>query len=200
MASTSTANACAIDAERMARDAMDRSADAMQRAQDATERAMARSSNDRSMDAAARRATGSRTGISAAGTRVSTAFHRSHNFGGDAFAPLASISPVNSHQRSRQMLQPRLADARANLELLVFDVTVQGYSNNFAFQTPKAYSPNQSGWDWKQDPDPADSLYRVAQDAMNRGDYRRSADLFSHRCRRNIRSPRASPAPRTTKR
>src|SRR5437763_10866232 len=31
---------------------------------------------------------------------------------------------------------------------------------------------------WAQ-PDPADSLYRVAREALNRGDYRRAAQLFN---------------------
>lgn len=32
---------------------------------------------------------------------------------------------------------------------------------------------------WQQDTDPADSLYRVAYDAMNRGEWRRAADMFA---------------------
>lgn len=35
------------------------------------------------------------------------------------------------------------------------------------------------GWGQNQEPDPADSVYRVAYDAMNRGEWRRAADLFS---------------------
>ena len=43
--------------------------------------------------------------------------------------------------------------------------------------------------DWGQ-PDPADSLYRLAHEAMNRGDWRRSADLFAQVQQKYPRSTR----------
>ncbi|MEO7363340.1 MAG: HEAT repeat domain-containing protein, partial [Gemmatimonadaceae bacterium] len=50
---------------------------------------------------------------------------------------------------------------------------------NSAFSTNMSFAPiAQSSWGWSRDQDPADSLYNVARDAMNRGEYRRSAETF----------------------
>lgn len=74
--------------------------------------------------------------------------------------------------------QPRITtsvDARAYGVATNVDVATT-FSNNFAISTNPdfAYSPQ-----WQQDADPADSLYRVAYDAMNRGEWRRAADMFA---------------------
>lgn len=76
------------------------------------------------------------------------------------------------------IVQPRITtniDARAYGIATNVDVATT-FSNNFAISTNPdfAYSPQ-----WQQDPDPADSLYRVAYDAMNRGEWRRAADMFA---------------------
>jgi HEAT repeat protein len=47
---------------------------------------------------------------------------------------------------------------------------------------------------WQQEQDPADSLYRVAYDAMNRGEWRRAADLFAQVTAKYPRSRRVMSA------
>ena len=50
---------------------------------------------------------------------------------------------------------------------------------NFDFDFAHKFAPSVAfEQDWQQ-PDPADSLYRVAYESMNRGDWRRAADLFA---------------------
>lgn len=68
------------------------------------------------------------------------------------------------------------------------------YSFGRDFAPSMAYAPGQARWEWGQDPDPADSLYRIAYDAMNRGEYRRSADLFQQMQTRFPKSTRVSAA------
>jgi len=63
-------------------------------------------------------------------------------------------------------LAPRLADILPGRMELMF----QGQEDAFLRQTPRE--------PWKSD-DPADSLYRAAREALNRGEYRRAAQLFS---------------------
>lgn len=52
----------------------------------------------------------------------------------------------------------------------------------------------QSQWEWSQGADTADSLYNTARDAMNRGEYRRSADLFAQVQSKYPKSMRVSAA------
>ncbi len=145
-----------MDAERMAREATDRSFDASLRAQEATERAMARV-NDRSFESTQR----AQDAVERAMARIDM---------GAAFAPLANLSG-----QLATTINGTLESALAN------SVYSYGPSTNLAYSlsSSRSYAPDQTRWDWNQQPDPADSLYRVAQDAMNRGDYRRSADLFA---------------------
>ena len=54
-----------------------------------------------------------------------------------------------------------------------------GYSSNFSYSLPQGAAVARWQEEWKQDRDPADSLFNGARDALNRGEYRRSADLFA---------------------
>src|ERR1017187_8650301 len=75
--------------------------------------------------------------------------------------PMPAIAPVE------------VAIARPSINVNVQAATI-AYSQAFASaygydsRAPQAWAPQ----------DPADSLYRQAQQAMNRGDYRRAASLF----------------------
>ena len=78
-----------------------------------------------------------------------------------------------------------MADATARLVTTIASDFGFGIANAVAgafsgnWSGTNAYAPvAQARWEWGQDPDPADSLHRVAYDAMNRGEYRRSAELF----------------------
>jgi len=94
-----------------------------------------------------------------------------------------------------------MADATARIATTIGSDFAYGMANAVA----GAFSNNLSGayayapvplarWDNQQDQDPADSLFRVAYDAMNRGEYRRSADLFQQVQTRFPRSTRVSNA------
>jgi HEAT repeat protein len=68
-------------------------------------------------------------------------------------------------------------DIRADAEMMVaqldlhpMDLMFQGQEDAFLRQSPRE--------PWKSD-DPADSLYRAAREALNRGEYRRAAQLFN---------------------
>lgn len=158
-----------LDAERMAREATDRSFEAMQRSQEVTERAMARLT-DRSMEAATRATDRAMEDAQRALERSQRALDRTN--WGDAFAPLAGLSGQISSTISTNVATA-LADAQYSLSNSPL------FNLAYTQSTPMAYSPGHSRWEWGQDQDPADSLFRVAYDAMNRGDYRRSADLFA---------------------
>lgn len=95
-----------------------------------------------------------------------------NNLGGQ-FAPLAELSSIG-------------VTAATNFGTAIAKVSGDGFGAAYA------YAPGQSRWEWGQDPDPADSLWRVAYDAMNRGEYRRSADLFAQLQTRFPKSTRVS--------
>ena len=165
-----------MEAERMAREttdrsfeAMQRSQDAMQRTQEATERAMARVT-DRSMETTVRATERAMEDAQRALERSQRAFERTN--WGDALPSLAHLSGQISSTVSSSV-----AAAMADADFAY--AFSPSYNSTYSFQSLKAYSPDQSRWEWQPETDPADSLYRVAQDAMNRGDYRRSADLFA---------------------
>ncbi|MBC8086767.1 MAG: HEAT repeat domain-containing protein [Phycisphaerae bacterium] len=55
-----------------------------------------------------------------------------------------------------------------------------GNTYGYTYSQNNVYTPvPQARWEWSKDQDPADSLYNVAREAMNRGEYRRSADAFA---------------------
>ncbi|MEP6831990.1 MAG: HEAT repeat domain-containing protein [Gemmatimonas sp.] len=154
-----------MDAERLAREATDRSFEATQRVQEATQRAMERA-NMLSFD--------NQTHALESTSRAQEAVERamSRLDWGSAYAPLANLSGELA-----TTLTGSLNNALANSN---YAYAYSPSSNlSYSLSSSMAYAPDQSRWDWKQDPDPADSLYRVANEAMNRGDYRRSADLFA---------------------
>lgn len=93
-------------------------------------------------------------------------------------------------------------DWRASLEPLARVSTniATTFGNDLALSLGSLYfnsgfAPiSQSQWEWSQGADPADSLYNVARDAMNRGEYRRSADLFAQVQSKYPKSTRVSAA------
>lgn len=54
-----------------------------------------------------------------------------------------------------------------------------GFKPDVYVTSPEFRYESKPSQDWQQDQDPADSVYRVAYDAMNRGEWRRAADLFA---------------------
>jgi len=154
-----------MDAERMAREATDRSFDAMQRSQEAMARV-----TDRSMETSMRSTERAMQDAQRTLERSLRSLERT-NFG-DAFAPLANLSSQLSSTITTN-ISAALADAQYSYSYS------PSYNLAYTQNMPMAYAPGQSQWEWKQEPDPADSLFRVALDAMNRGDYRRSAEMFA---------------------
>lgn len=137
------------DAERMAREALDRSFDATQRGIEAAERG--REAAERAMERAAR-------------DMEMTGHSLSVNV-----APYARIASDFGNHIAGTVAAGINSDFAYNF----------GSNINSVYSSSAAFAPiAQSRWGWSQDPDPADSLYNVARDAMNRGEYRRSAELF----------------------
>lgn len=152
------------DAERMAREAMDRSFDAQQRGFEAAQRAQ--EAAERAMERASR--------------DMDHRLGYAYSIGTD-FAPLARLS----------------SDFATNITGQVAATVGTAFNGAFSnnFNTNMALAPiAQSSWGWSQDQDPADSLYNVARDAMNRGEYRRSAELFNQVQSKYPRSNRLSAA------
>ena len=146
------------DAERMAREAIDRSFDAEQRGYEATQRAFEASvrATERAQENADRAMERANRDIQLSGL--------SSTWSSD-FAPLARIS----------------ANIGGQVAASVASSFNNSYSNNYSYSynNSLSFAPiAQSSWGWGQDQDPADSLYNIARDAMNRGEYRRSAEMF----------------------
>ncbi|MEO7996487.1 MAG: HEAT repeat domain-containing protein [Gemmatimonadaceae bacterium] len=156
-----------VDAERMAREALDRSFDAGQRGFDASQRALeaATRANSRMDENAVRAGERAQEAAQRAMERVGRDLEfagrdMSLNFSTN-LAPLARIA----------------SDFGTNLASTISNDFA--YSINTGYNSSLSYAPiAQTRWQWSQDPDPADSLYSAARDAMNRGEYRRSAELF----------------------
>lgn len=60
--------------------------------------------------------------------------------------------------------------------------------------SPEFHAESKPSPEWQPEQDPADSLYRVAYDAMNRGEWRRAADLFAQVTSKYPRSRRVMSA------
>lgn len=155
------------DAERMAREAMDRSWAAQQRGFEAEQRAVEAAARINSLDfsrAAERAQESAERAMERARVDMDRAGY-AFSYNND-FAPLARISSNIATSVSGQIASSLNSSFGG------------GFSNSFS--TGGSFAPiAQSSWGWGQDQDPADSLYNVARDAMNRGEYRRSAELFA---------------------
>ena len=97
-----------------------------------------------------------------------------------AMAPLARINGDEIAQQVREAAQAARAFApmaRINGD----EVAQQVREATAAARAFAPMAPLTPRWvqDWSQERDPADSVYNPARDALNRGDWRRSADLFS---------------------
>jgi HEAT repeat protein/TolA-binding protein len=149
-----------IDIDRLSFEATQRAQDMSQRAivrsQDAIERAM------RDGQVAAERAT------QAAQNRLGDFQWRV-----DAYAPAfaaygATVASDISGQITSALSSTRSGSIRSS---------VNGVLNSAYTLAPLAQARWQEGW--PQERDPADSLFNSARDALNRGDWRRSADQFT---------------------
>lgn len=152
-------NSIRFDAERFAELARDRAFErlndgsvfeASQRAMEASQRAFERSQE--SMQRAAERATRD------AQFRVNDLQGRF-----EALAPMATTLSSNFSGQISSALASAI-DATANMSI----------ASATAPLAPATWQEN-----WQQERDPADSMFSTARDALNRGDWRRSADLFA---------------------
>ena len=93
-----------------------------------------------------------------------------------------------THQRAMETAQRALESVRvgqiASMARIGSDIAAsigQGMSYAQAYAPMAAMAPLTPRWqqDWSQDRDPADSVFNTGRDALNRGDWRRSADLFA---------------------
>lgn len=107
-------------------------------------------------------------------------------------------------QASLDDLAPKLSAAYESLSSVDLDLapmiaaaiptTVTIPRISFGFGSPRAYSlPSSPRAPWASD-DPADSLYRVARQALNAGEYRRAAELFGQITTKYPKSDYASDA------
>ncbi len=114
---------------------------------------------------------------------------------------MAMERTFEAQARASEMARERAAEALERAQsridwsttdhILSVPATAYAYNYNYnkayAAPTPMAAPRFEPGItrmplpQWSQD-DPADSLYRVAYDAMNRGDWRRAADQFAQVC------------------
>jgi HEAT repeat protein/TolA-binding protein len=169
-----------FDSERISRDATERALEATIRAQEASERAMARiqdGSFDRALRETERASERAMMDAQRASERAQEALERA-NWKGvypSSYAPFEKLSATISSDVAASVKAAVAATADISGQVSAALAPMKGFGA-FDYQP---YPAAQLSKQWGQDQDPADSLYRVANEAMNRGDYRRAADLFA---------------------
>ncbi|MGV3707707.1 MAG: HEAT repeat domain-containing protein [Gemmatimonas sp.] len=180
------------DAERISREATERAYEATARAQEASERAMVRF-NDRSIEQALRETERATERALMDAERAAERAQRSlemADWNKYAYSPMPRLSGQISTTINSDVKAAIASAATITSEAFAAVAPLKGLSS-FDY---KPYSVAQLSKEWGQDQDPADSLWRVANEAMNRGDYRRGADLFASIQTRYPKSNRISGA------